>query len=114
MAKEAEKLSKQTIIESGGFLHSVYFWLKNPDSPEDRQAFEEHLTAFIDNSLYVKSKFIGTPAQSDREVVDSSFTYALVVTFSSKADQDKYQVEPVHLKFVEDARHLWENVTTSA
>ncbi|WP_086929369.1 Dabb family protein [Agarilytica rhodophyticola] len=105
-----EKPSKQTVIGSGGFLHSVYFWLKKPNSEQDRKAFEKHLTTFIDNSKYVKSKFIGTAAPSEREVVDSSYTYALVLTFSSKEDQDKYQKEPVHLKFVKDAQHLWKKV----
>ena len=106
----AEKQDKQTIIESGGFLHSVYFWLKNPNSEEDRKAFEKHLMTFIDNSQFVKSKFIGTVAPSERDVVDSSYTYALVLTFSSKKDQDNYQAEPVHSKFVKDAQHLWEKV----
>ena len=106
----AKNADKQAIIESGGFLHTVFFWLKNPNSEKDRKAFEEHLTTFINSSRYVKSKFIGTAAPSEREVVDSSYTYALVLTFSSKEDQDKYQAEPVHLKFVEDAQHLWEKV----
>ena len=109
-AVAAEKQGKQTVIESGGFLHSVFFWLKKPNSEEDRKAFEKHLKIFIDNSQYVKSKFIGTVAPSEREVVDSSYTYALVLTFSSKEEQDKYQTEPVHLKFVQDAQHLWEKV----
>ena len=103
-------VDEQAVIESDGFLHTVFFWLKSPDSEEDRKAFEEHLTTFINSSQYVKSKFIGTAAPSERKVVDSSYTYALVLTFSSKEDQDKYQAESVHLKFVEDAQHLWEKV----
>jgi hypothetical protein len=109
-AVAAEQLKKQTIIESKGFLHSVYFWLEKPNNVNDREAFENHLTKFIDKSLYVKSKFIGTVAPSERDVVDSSYTYALVLTFASKEDQDKYQTEPVHLKFIEDAQHLWKKV----
>jgi len=105
-----EDVAEQTIIESGGFLHSVFFWLKNPENEEDRKAFEHHLTTFIDNSQYVKSKFIGTMAPSERDVVDSSYTYTLVVSFADKKDQDKYQTEPAHIKFVEDAQHLWEKV----
>jgi len=105
-----ENRDKQTIIESNGFIHSVYFWLENPNSDKDRQVFEKYLTTFIENSQYVKSKFIGTVAPSEREVVDSSYTYALILTFSTKADQDKYQTEPVHLKFVENAQHLWKKV----
>lgn len=106
----AKEPSQQTTIAPDGFLHSVYFWLEKPNNEEDRKAFEKHLTTFINSSQYVKSKFIGTVAPSDRDVVDSSYTYALVLSFSSKADQDKYQTEPVHLKFVNDAQHLWKKV----
>ena len=109
-ASSGDKSNKQTVIESGGFLHSVYFWLKNPDSKADRETFEKHLNTFINSSQYVKSKFVGKVAPSDREVVDSSYTYTLVLSFASKEDQDKYQIEPVHLKFVNDAQHLWEKV----
>lgn len=109
-ALAANNIDKQTIIESGGFLHTVFFWLKNPDNEGDRKAFEKHLNAFINGSQYVKSKFIGTAAPSEREVVDSSYTYALVLSFSSQEDQNKYQTEQVHQKFVDDAKHLWKKV----
>ncbi|WAJ70466.1 Dabb family protein [Catenovulum adriaticum] len=100
----------QQKIEAGGFVHSVYFWLKNPDSDSERKEFEAHLTKFINASKYVKSKHIGTKASSHRDVVDSSYDYTLIVTFDDKAAQDKYQDEPVHHKFVEDASHLWRKV----
>jgi len=92
------------------FVHVVYFWLNNPDNSQDRQEFETALNAFIDASDYAKTKFIGVPAMTDREVVDNSYTYCLIVSFASKEEQDKYQTEPVHLKFVEDAQHLWNKV----
>lgn len=92
------------------FVHVVYFWLNNPDSAKERQEFETALNTFIDASEYAKTKFIGVPAMTDREKVDNSYTYSLIVSFASKEDQDKYQVEPVHLKFVEDAIHLWSKV----
>ncbi|MDN4503545.1 Dabb family protein [Alteromonadaceae bacterium BrNp21-10] len=102
--------AEQQTIEAGGFVHSVYFWLNNPTDAADRDAFEQHLSKFINASEFVKSKHIGTRATSDRDVVDSSYDYTLVVTFDSKAEQDKYQTEPVHLTFVKDAAHLWKKV----
>jgi hypothetical protein len=33
------------------FAHTVYFWLKNPDSPTDRQSFETSLRTFLLESL---------------------------------------------------------------
>jgi len=31
----------------GGFLHMVFFWLKNPDDQKDRRSFENVLQEFI-------------------------------------------------------------------
>ena len=103
-------MPNQQIIEPGGFIHCVFFWLKEPQNQNAREQFEHHLTTFLAASQYVKSTHIGTMASSDREVVDSTYTYCLIVTFNNKEKQDKYQEEPVHLKFVEDAKHLWEKV----
>lgn len=101
---------QQSKIEAGGFVHTVYFWLKHPNSDAEIQAFEAHLNQFINASQYVKSKHIGTKASSPRDVVDSSYDYCLIVTFDNKAEQNKYQSEDVHLKFVKDAAHLWAKV----
>ncbi|MET1258081.1 Dabb family protein [Flagellimonas sp. DF-77] len=92
------------------FVHSVYFWLKHPDSKADRAAFEKSLRTFLDNSEFAKTDFIGTPPKATREVVDGSFTYNLIVTFASAADQEGYQKEAAHLKFIEESQHLWTKV----
>jgi len=49
------------------FAHTVYFWLKNPESQEDRMAFEASLRKFLDTSAYAKTKFIGTPPRASRD-----------------------------------------------
>ena len=92
------------------FTHVVYFYLNNPENPEDRSAFEKSLKKFLDNSLYAKTKFIGIPAGTPREVADNSFTYSLIQTFPSKEIQNKYQEEPAHLVFIEESSHLWKKV----
>ena len=92
------------------FTHVVYFWLNNPDSSQDRANFENSLKKFLNQSKYAKTKFIGIPAESDREVVDDSFTYSIILSFSSKEEQDKYQKEPAHLKFIEESEDLWKKV----
>jgi hypothetical protein len=105
-----QEKNRQTIIEPGGFIHSVFFWLKEPENQDAHQEFLGHLRSFIDASDYVKSKHIGSKNASDREVVDSDYNYSLIVTFNNQEEQDKYQSEPVHVKFVEDAQHLWHKV----
>ena len=92
------------------FAHTVYFWLHNPDSPDDRQAFEASLRKFLSRSQYAKTNFIGTPPAASREVVDGSFTYSLIVTFESAEAQAQYQKEQPHLDFIAESQHLWKKV----
>ncbi len=95
---------------SGNFAHTVFFWLKNPKSQSDRTKFEASITKFINNSKYVRTKYLGVPAGTNRSVVDNSYTYSLLVTFDNKEDQDKYQAEDVHNVFIAEVGDLWEKV----
>ena len=88
----------------------VFFWLKNPDSPADRAAFETSLKKFINQSVFIRGMHVGTPAPTDRPVIDSSYTYSLVLSFDSKADQDAYQDEDGHQVFIAECSPLWEKV----
>ncbi len=92
------------------FAHTVYFWLENPDSKEDRVSFEQSLQKFLDASKYAKTNFIGVPPKASRDVVDGSFTYSLIVTFESAEAQENYQKEEAHLKFIEESSKLWTKV----
>lgn len=92
------------------FVHSVYFWLHNPDDASDRASFEKAIYKLLANSKYTKTNFLGIPPKSTREVVDDSFTYNLFVTFESAEAQEAYQVEEAHLAFIEEAKSLWKKV----
>lgn len=92
------------------FAHVVYFWLENPDSQEDRAAFETSLKKFLKNSAFAKTKFIGVPPAPSREVVDGSFTYSLILTFESAEAQKGYQDEAPHKLFIEESSKLWTKV----
>lgn len=92
------------------FSHTVFFWLKNPDSQADRTAFETSLKKFLDNSAYAKTKFIGTPPKASRDVVDGSFTYSLILSFDSAESQQAYQDEAPHKLFIEESSDLWTKV----
>ncbi|MBO0324310.1 Dabb family protein [Muricauda sp. CAU 1633] len=92
------------------FAHTVYFWFKNPDNEADRAKFEASLRKFLDNSQYAKTQYIGKPPKAVRDVVDDSFTYALIVSFESAEAQEAYQTEPPHLVFIEECKDLWEKV----
>lgn len=102
--------SKSTPEFDPAFVHSVYFWLHNPDSASDRTAFEKAIHKLLANSRYTKTNFLGIPPKSTRGVVDDSFTYNLFVTFESAEAQEAYQVEKAHLAFIEEAQSLWKKV----
>jgi hypothetical protein len=92
------------------FIHMVFFWLKEPDNQEHRATFEASIKRFLTDSAYAGSWHVGTPAGSDRPVVDSSYTYCLMVTFASREMHDQYQSEPPHLRFIAECSNLWERV----
>ena len=91
--------------------HTVFFWLKNPNNKKDRFEFEKAIKKLIRNNHLSISYHLGTPADSEqRDVVDSSYTYCYIVNFPSLEDQNKYQIDPHHLLFIEEAKHLWDKV----
>lgn len=91
-------------------IHHVYFWLKNPNSAADRKKFEEGIGKLTQVKNIYQSHF-GVPAGTEnRDVVDHSYTYSLMVMFTSQADQDAYQIDPIHIQFVSDCADLWTKV----
>ncbi|MGJ8733978.1 MAG: Dabb family protein [Cellulophaga sp.] len=92
------------------FVHNVYFWLKNPNSEDDKKAFKTSLRKFLDASKYANTNFIGVAPNATRDVVDGSFTFSLLVSFTSVENQQKYQDEEAHLTFIEESAHLWDKV----
>jgi hypothetical protein len=94
----------------GDFIHMVFFWLKNPNNQNDREVFRTALEEFIDNNPQAVATHIGEPANTKRTVIDSSFTFSLIVTFPDLKTQDAYQVDPTHLLFIEKGERLWEKV----
>lgn len=97
-------------MEQGDFAHTVYFWLNNPENQNDIKAFEKSLIRFISNSKYIKTMHVGIPAATNRDVIDTTYTYSLLLTFSNKADHDKYQEEDIHKRFIQESAHLWKKV----
>ena len=91
------------------FLHHVYFWLKNPDSKEDKTKLIEGLRK-LSKVKTIKSYHIGQPAGTNRDVIDRSYSISWLLFFDNAADQDSYQTDPIHLKFVEECSSIWNKV----
>ena len=60
--------------------------------------YSDDLSQTITNVDEIKSKHVGTPADTDRSVIDSSYSFCLVVAFDSKKEHDIYQAHPLHLR----------------
>lgn len=88
------------------FAHQVYFWLKNPQSEQDKARMIAGIKALTAIKT-IKSYHLGWPVASPREVVDDSFTISWLTIFEDQAGMEAYQVDPLHLKFVEEHKHLW-------
>lgn len=94
----------------GGFLHTVFFWLKDPKNAQQRKKFEKELRIFTDNTPGILSRHIGTPADTNRPVIDNTWTYSLVLSFRSEKEHDIYQEHPLHKTFIKNAGELWSKV----
>ena len=97
------------IIEKNGFIHHVYFWLENPESTDDRIRLIEGLNK-LSKAPIIKDFHIGKPAATNRDVIDSTYAVSWLLLFANKEDQDSYQTDPMHLKFVDECAHLWNKV----
>jgi hypothetical protein len=88
------------------FVHHVFFWLK-PDA--SREALIEGLSTLTDIEG-LRQWHIGTPAATNRSVIDSSYSVSWLLFFDSAADEAVYQEHPLHHAFIAQCSHLWERV----
>ena len=92
-------------------VHHVFFWLKNPDSKEDRDKLVAGVKT-LSKIETVRELRVGIVADTEkRDVVDNSWAVSELMFFSDLAGQATYQNHPVHLEFIKNCSHLWEKVT---
>jgi hypothetical protein len=96
--------------EKNLFIHHVFFWLVNPKSTEDREQLIAGLRKLSKVST-IKRFHIGRPAGTLRDVIDTSYGISWCIFFSNAPDQQSYQIDPIHLRFVDECSHLWSRVT---
>ncbi len=90
-------------------IHNVYFWLNSDLDSQDLEGFEQGLTV-LTNDPFVKSSYYGKPADTQRDVVENTYTYGLVLIFDDLAAHDQYQVGATHHSFLDDHKTKWKNV----
>lgn len=89
--------------------HHVLFWLKADTTTEQKEAFRNALQT-LEGMEVVKTIHIGTPAPIERAVVDTTYTFSLLVLFDDLDGHDIYQTHPLHLAFLDGFRSYFEKV----
>ncbi|HEY4108237.1 Dabb family protein [Puia sp.] len=91
-------------------VHHVFFWLKNPQSVEDRDKLVAGLKTLGGIPL-IKELHVGVLADTEkRDVVDSSWQVSELMFFDDLAGQKNYQDHPLHQAFIKNCSHLWAKV----
>lgn len=112
MQSESSNEISTSITENtiGMLQHTVYFYLNEDVTEEERQQFEEGLEALLSIEEIYKSE-MGVPADTpDREVTDHSFGYSIFTWFESMDDYNVYAEHPDHIEFIEQYESLWADV----
>ena len=98
------------MAESTGFIHMVYFWLRDAAEPGDAANLVDGCITHLAGIPGVLRLEAGVPAGTPRDVVDSSYGVGLLVEFADSAAHDVYQDHPDHLRFIDACSYLWSRV----
>jgi len=96
-------------MENIMLVHSVFFWLNDTLSNEQKQQFTDGLETLkaIESAEAV---YVGTPSTTERPVFDKSFSFAVTVILKDVAAHDAYQVDPLHTAFLETFKPMMAKV----
>jgi len=90
--------------------HNVYFYLKDTLTMEEIETFEKGINSLLEIDELVEG-FVGVPALTDpRPVIDTQYAYALSTVFEDVNQHDRYQVHPIHQKFISACKDFWKEV----
>lgn len=80
--------------------HTVFFWLKDTVTTEERTAFEKDLRG-LEAIPGIEQFEVGQPAPTPhRPVIENSYDFALMTLVADVEAQDVYQQHPIHQDFV--------------
>jgi hypothetical protein len=91
------------------FVHHVLFYQSATATDADRAKLLEGLHT-LRQIPAIQQAHIGTPAATDRAVIDRTYTFSLLCLFASAADELIYQQHPIHDVFRQDYARYWEKV----
>ena len=91
------------------FVHCVYFWLREDLTEAEHLRFVEGVRSLTTIET-VRNGFVGRPADTDRPIIDRSYSYGLVVAFENRKGHDAYQEHPAHDEFRDNCAGFWTQV----
>lgn len=94
----------------GMLQHTVYFYLNDDVTSKEREQFKKGIQQLLQiEDIYMAD--IGIPAETEsRDVTDHDFVYSVTSWFETLEHQERYQVHPMHMDFIDKYSHLWANV----
>ena len=106
----ASSVMAVTATDKKQLVHHVFFWLKNPDSIDDRNQLVEGVKT-LSKIETIRKLHVGVLASTEkRDVVDTSWHVSELMFFDDLQGQATYQTHPIHLAFIEKYSHLWAKV----
>ena len=91
-------------------VHTVFFWLKPELTAAQRAEFRRGVETLGDIKS-VEKVYVGTPAATEkRPIIDDSYSVGLTVLCKDVAAHDAYQVDPIHLAFIDRCKSFWNRV----
>lgn len=91
-------------------LHSVYFWLKEDLSVNDNEIFLREVKK-LGEIKSVEGFYLGSPADTPkRPVIIDTYNFAITVILQDMSAHDQYQIDPIHIDFIEKCKGFWEKV----
>lgn len=110
LADAAKQNEQKMETPKPGLIHTVFFWLKE-DLTEDQKAKFKAGVKSLSAISHIQTFYMGPAAKTEeRGVVDNSYDMALINQFAKPEDQEAYQIDPIHLKFVEECKDFWTKV----
>ncbi len=91
-------------------FHCVYFYLKPELTAAQRADFRQGVETLAGIKCVEKVSIGGPAGTARRPVIDHSYDVALIVQCRDVQAEAAYQVDPIHLAFVERYKTFWTRV----
>ena len=87
-------------------MHQVFYWLKNPDSIEDKQKLIDGLHELV-TVKQIKYSYVGEPQVYKADDALKGYHVSLLMVFNEPKGIDDYHKDDIHQKFVKECGGLW-------